>query len=127
MSILGHGIDLVECGRIAKVLENHGRRFPDRVLTAAEQERARQFRDPVQFIAGRWAAKEAIFKMIGTGWRGQIAWTDVEILPDELGQPHVALTGETARIAAEMGINRVLLSITHTEHHAAASAIAVAE
>ena len=127
MTIVGHGIDLIECGRIAKVLENHGRRFLDRVLTPAEQERAKQFKNPVPFIAGRWAAKEAIMKMIGTGWRGKIAWTDMEILPDELGQPHVRLTGETARIAEERGITRVLLSITHTEHYAAASAIGVAD
>lgn len=123
MSILGHGIDLVECSRIAKVLENHGRRFLDRVLTPAEQQIASRYRNPVSFIAGRWAAKEAILKMIGTGWRGKIAWTDMEILPDELGQPHVTLSGETAHIAAKRGITRVLLSITHTEHHAAASAI----
>ena len=123
MSILGHGVDLVECARIARVLESHERRFLDRVLTPLEQRRAEQFREPVPFIAGRWAAKEAILKMIGTGWRGQIAWTDMEILPDKLGQPIVTLTGETARIAAEKGITRVLLSITHTAHQASASAI----
>lgn len=123
MSILGHGIDLVECSRIAKVLENHHRRFLDRVLTPAEQQIAKRYRSPVPFIAGRWAAKEAILKMIGTGWQGKIAWTDMEILPDELGRPHVTLTGETARIAAEKGITRVLISITHAEHQAAASAI----
>jgi holo-[acyl-carrier protein] synthase len=123
MSIVGHGLDLVECVRIAKVFENHGERFLDRVLTPAEQERAKQYKDPIPFIAGRFAAKEAILKMIGTGWRGGIAWTDMEILPDALGRPIVTLTGETARLAGQLGIRRVLLSITHTEHHAAASAI----
>ena len=125
MSILGHGIDLVECSRIAGILENHRKRFLDRVLTPAEQKRAQQFRDPIQFIAGRWAAKEAILKMIGTGWRGRIAWTDMEILPDELGKPSVTLTGETLRIAKEKGITCVMLSITHTQHQASASAIGV--
>ena len=127
MSILGHGIDLIECRRIAKVYENHGERFLNRVLTPAEQVRARQYRDPITFIAGRWAAKEAILKMIGTGWRGQISWTDMEILPDELGRPVVTLAGETGRRAAQMGVQRVLLSITHTEHTAGASAIGVGE
>ena len=125
MSILGHGLDLVECTRVAKVFQNHGVRFLDRVLTPSEQERAKQFKDPVPFIAGRWAAKEAILKMIGTGWRGGIAWTDMEILPDALGRPVVTLSGETARRAAELGITRVILSITHTELTAAASAIGV--
>lgn len=123
MSILGHGIDLVECERIARVLDRHRDRFLERVLTPAERDRARRHANPIPFIAGRWAAKEAILKMVGTGWRGQIAWTDMEILPDALGQPIVTLTGETARRAAQLGITRVLLSITHTKTHAAASAI----
>ena len=93
------------------------------MLTPAEQERARQFADPIPFIAGRWAAKEAILKMLGTGWRGQIAWTDMEILPDAHGRPVVTLSGECARIAAELGIIRVLISITHTHQTAAASAL----
>ena len=125
MSILGHGIDLVECARIAKVLENHGQRFLRRVLTPAERERAKKYKDPIPFIAGRWAAKEAILKMIGTGWRGRIAWTDMEILPDPSGRPVVTLTGETARHAERIGIRRVLISITHTRNHAAASALGV--
>ena len=125
MSILGHGIDLIECDRIAKVYDHHGERFLNRVLTPAEQERGQQFRNPIPFIAGRWAAKEAILKMIGTGWRGQISWTDMEILPDDLGRPVVGLTGETARLAAKIGVKRILLSITHTEHNAAASAIGI--
>lgn len=127
MSILGHGLDLVECSRVAKVYENHPERFLDRVLTSGEQQRFRQFANPIPFLAGRWSAKEAILKMIGTGWRGQIAWTDMEILPDELGRPVVRLGGETAARAAKLGIARVLLSITHTEHYAAASAIGVAK
>ena len=127
MSIVGHGIDLIECGRIAKVLENHQERFLNRVLTPAEQARAKQFKDPIPYIAGRWAAKEAILKMIGTGWRGQIAWTDMEILPNELGEPIVKLSGETARLSKEKGITRIHLSITHTEHYASASAIGTSE
>jgi len=126
MVVLGHGIDLIECRRIARVLESHGQRFLDRVLTPAEQDRSRAYRDPVPFMAGRWAAKEAILKALGTGWRGRISWTDMEILPDELGQPVVTLGGETSRIARQKGIVRFLLTITHTRSTAAASAIAVA-
>ena len=126
MSIVGHGIDLVECARIARMLESHGERFLERVLTEAERVLAARHRDPTQFVAGRWAGKEAILKLIGTGWRGQISWTDMEILPDELGRPLVTLSGETARRAAELGIRNVLLSITHTETNAAASALGVA-
>lgn len=123
MQVLGHGIDLVECARIAKVLGDHRDRFLERVLTTAERARLAEFKDPLPYIAGRWAAKEAILKMIGTGWRGGIAWTDMEVLPDRLGRPTVMLTGETARIAGGLGISQVMLSITHTADHAAASAI----
>ena len=125
MPIIGHGIDLVECDRIEDMLRRHGDRFMARVLTNQERERAAQFKNPVQFVAGRWAAKEAILKMIGTGWRGQISWTDMEILPDDLGRPVVKLGGETARRARELGIETVLLSISHTRGHATASAIGV--
>jgi len=126
MSVLGHGIDLVECARIAAVLERHSDRFMARVLTPAERERAAQFKNPLQFISGRWAAKEAILKMIGTGWRGGIAWTDMEILPNALGAPCVTLAGETADRAGQLGIQHVLLSITHTDQLAMASAIGIA-
>lgn len=125
VSTLRHGLDLVDCPRIAALVKDHGERFLKRILTAAERERAARFRDPTQFIAGRFAAKEAILKMVGTGWRGQIAWTDMEILPDALGQPVVTLHGEVARIAAELGIAGVTISITHTEQFAAASVIGV--
>lgn len=125
MSIIGHGMDLVECARIEGVMQRHEERFLSRILTPAEREVAARLGRPLTFVAGRFAAKEALLKMIGTGWRGAIAWTDMEILPDPMGRPVVTLSGEVARIAAGLGINRVLLSITHTQHQAAASAIGV--
>ncbi len=127
MSILGHGIDLIECDRIAKVLENHGQRFLHRVLTPAERELAGKYKNPVPFIAGRWAAKEAILKMIGTGWRGKIAWTDIEVINNAMGQPEVTLTGEVKNIAEKLGISHVSVSITHTANFAIASAVALAQ
>lgn len=127
MRIVAHGIDLVECDRIAGLLAKHHDRFLRRVLTPAEIERAAQYKKSVPFVAGRWAAKEAILKTIGTGWRGKIAWTDMEILPNDLGEPMVTLNGETARRAEVLGITRMLLSITHTRQYAAASALGVRE
>lgn len=114
---------MVECGRIAHLLEKHADHFLDRVYTATERERADRLQDRVPHLAGRFAAKEAVLKVLGTGWRGQIAWTDIEIANDELGQPHVTLSGECANRAAQLGITRILLSITHTDSHALASAI----
>lgn len=123
MSVVSHGIDIVECSRIAALLDKHRVRFLERVLTARERVRADELRNPVPHIAGRFAAKEAVLKVLGTGWRGRIAWTDIEISNDEHGAPRVRLTGECARVAHQRGINRVVLSISHTESHATASAI----
>ncbi len=64
-----------------------------------------------------------MLKVIGTGWRGGIAWTDIEVAKELSGQPKVVLTGECARIAADMGITLWHLSISHIETHATASAI----
>jgi holo-[acyl-carrier protein] synthase len=127
MPIVGHGIDLVEIERIEKVWRDHPDRFLDRILTPAERAYCERHKNPLPHIAGRFAAKEAILKVLGTGWRGQIAWTDIDIANDEAGQPHVRLSGHTAQIAASKGIQRILLSISHAEKYASASAIGVAE
>ncbi len=123
MPIVGHGIDIIECERVAAVYERHGDRLLDRLLTPAEREYVLARRTMIQSLAGRFAAKEAILKVLGTGWRGAIAWRDMEILNDGNGQPHVTLTGECARIAEAKGIRRIHVSITHTAAYAAASAI----
>ncbi|HEY7119967.1 MAG TPA: holo-ACP synthase [Tepidisphaeraceae bacterium] len=124
MPILGHGIDIVETDRISKLIEQHGHHFLDRVYTTAEQDycNANKKRS-LEHYAGRFAAKEAVLKVLGTGWRGGIAWTDVEIVKHASGQPKVVLTGECARIAAVLGITLWHVSISHIETHATASAI----
>lgn len=127
MNIIATGIDLIECQRIREVWQRHGDRLTDRLLTPAELEYLRQHRDVVPRLAGRFAAKEAILKVLGTGWRGRIAWRDMEILNDHQGRPHVKLQAECDRIAAELGITDILISITHTENYAAATAIGVGE
>lgn len=125
MSVVAHGIDLVACGRIGEIWQRHGDRFLQRVLTAGEIEYVRRQRHAQQHLAGRFAAKEAILKVLGTGWRTRISWKDMEILNDRLGKPEVKLLGECAEIAAKLGIARVLISISHTEEFAMASAVAV--
>jgi holo-[acyl-carrier protein] synthase len=124
--MLGHGIDIVETARIREMVEEHGQRFLDRVFTAREQAycTAREKRY-YEHLAGRFAAKEAVLKVIGTGWRNGIAWTDIEVVNHESGQPSLVLTGQVQRIAEQMGITRWLLSISHITTHATASAIGV--
>lgn len=127
MGIIAHGIDLVDCPRIEQMIERHGERFVKRVFTDAEQAYARANRNEIEKLAGRFAAKEAILKLIGTGWRGKIAWTDIEIVNNAAGQPEVTVRGEVAKIARELGIEHISISITHTANFAIASAVALAK
>ena len=124
MPIVGHGIDIIETDRMRESVTEHGQRFLDRVFTAAEQAYcARNQKRYYEHLAGRFAAKEAVLKVLGTGWRGGIAWTDVEVVKESSGQPKIVLTGECQRIARELGISRWHISISHIETHATASAI----
>jgi holo-[acyl-carrier protein] synthase len=125
MELIAHGIDLVDCPRIEQMVERHGDRFVNRVFTAAEQAYARAHKNTTEKYAGRFAAKEAILKLIGTGWRGKIKWTDIEVTNDPAGRPEVNLSGEVERIAAELKIAHISISITHTANFAMASAVAL--
>jgi len=127
MEIVAHGIDLVDCPRIEEMLKRHGERFVDRVFTAAEQAYAEQNKDKIEKLAGRFAAKEAILKLMGTGWRGKIAWTDIEVLNNSAGRPEVNLSGEVRKLADGLGIEHISVSITHTGNFAIASAVALTQ
>lgn len=124
MPIIGHGIDIVETARIRRMVQDHGARFLDRCFTPAEQAYcAKNQKRMYEHFAGRFAAKEAILKVLGTGWSGGIAWTDIEILPAPSGQPQVTLNGECLIVANRLGLKSLHLSISHIETHATASAI----
>jgi len=128
MAIIGHGIDIVETARIRQLVEEHGKHFLDRCFTEAEQAYCLQnSKRRFEHLAGRFAAKEAVLKVLGTGWRGGISWTDMEILNEASGQPRLRILGETLRIADEMGITQWHVSISHIETHATASAIGARE
>jgi holo-[acyl-carrier protein] synthase len=127
MRIIATGIDLIECARVREVWDRHGDRLVNRLLTETELNYVRRHRDLVPRLAGRFAAKEAILKVLGTGWKGRIAWRDMEIVNDSRGQPQVRLTGECRRVAETLGITDILVSITHTENYAAGTAIGVGE
>jgi holo-[acyl-carrier protein] synthase len=122
-----HGIDLVDFPRIEQMVERHGKRFVNRIFTPAEQEYAKANKNSTEKLAGRFAAKEAILKLIGTGWTGKIAWTDIEVINNPAGQPQVKLTGEVKRIAETFGITGedISVSITHTGNFAICSAVAL--
>ncbi len=125
MRIVGHGIDIVETARVAKLLEDHGERFLERCFTDAERLYSDNKRQRIHHLAGRFAAKEAILKVLGTGWSRGIAWTDAEIRREDSGRPYVVLHGLCEALATQMGIDEWWVSISHINTHATASAIAV--
>jgi holo-[acyl-carrier protein] synthase len=127
MRILGHGVDIVEVARIGAMIDEHGDRFLDRCFTAAERGYSEPRKRGSEHLAGRFAAKEAVLKALGTGWRNGIAWTDVEVVPLASGQPDLKLHGAAADAARRAGITSWSISISHTESHAMASAIATGE
>lgn len=127
MPIRGHGIDIVETARIQHMVQQHGQRFLDRCFTPAELAYChKNTKRLYEHLAGRFAAKEAILKVLGTGWSGGISWTDIEILPEPSGLPKVTLSGRCLEVARELGICRWHVSISHIETHATASAIGMA-
>jgi holo-[acyl-carrier protein] synthase len=115
------GIDIVKVERIRAALERFGGRFSARVLTPAER---RYVRDRPETFAGRWAAKEAVSKVLGLGVRG-IGWRDIEIERMPTGQPAVRLHGRAAGRAEQLGMARIALSITHESDYAVAIAFGV--
>ncbi len=120
-----NGIDLVQCSRIAAMLEKHQEHFTNKIYTAAEMEYANKHRNPIERLAGRFAVKEAVLKMLGTGLRDKINWTDIETVNNVDGQPLVILHNRAREIAGQLGIGQICISITHTAELAMASAVAI--
>jgi holo-[acyl-carrier protein] synthase len=114
------GIDLIDIDRIVGVVGRFPDRFRQRVLTDHER---RYVGGKVERLAGRWAAKEAISKVLGLGVRG-VGWREIEILPNRAGQPQVHLHGRAAARAQDMGLDEVSVSISHERHMAVAVAVA---
>jgi holo-[acyl-carrier protein] synthase len=115
-------LDAIEIHRIEETITRQGARFLQRVYTAYEIELAPAHAGRFAFFAGRFAAKEAVLKALGTGWAGGIAFTDVEVRRRPGGAPHVTLHGLALRRAAEIGVSEVHVSITHTRSDAQAIA-----
>src|SRR3954462_11049622 len=115
------GIDIIKIERIAHAIERFGERFAKRVLTDAEQRYVRN--RPTNF-AGRWAAKEAVSKVLGLGVRG-VGWTEIEIVRLPTGAPTVRLSCRAKRRAEPLGMGRIAVSISHEGDYAVAIALGI--
>jgi holo-[acyl-carrier protein] synthase len=121
--ILGTGIDLVEIDRFRKVIERLEDRFVRRIFTSNEQQFCNQHRDPIPHFAARFAAKEALFKALGTGWAKGVTWLDVEVLRERQDAPTMVLHGEAQRLASTMGVKKIHLSLSHSDQWTVAMVI----
>jgi holo-[acyl-carrier protein] synthase len=113
----------VEVARIREILGQSGQRFLQRLYTPGEREMAGDI-PSARFLAGRFAAKEAILKALGTGWIRGLSWTDIDVGRLPSGKPIVLLSGGCGKLAETLGVVRLDVSISHTAEHAAATAIA---
>jgi len=121
--IVGMGIDVAEVQRIREVFKSQGERFVRRVYTEAEAVYCDQFKNKYERYAGRFAAKEAAMKALGTGWSRGVRWVDVEVMRQRGGRPTLVLHGEARKIADRLGVKHIAISITHTSEQAWAQVI----
>jgi len=121
--IVGLGVDIAEVRRIQAAIKRRGAPFLRRVFTPTEIEYCERFKNKFERYAGRFAAKEATMKALGTGWSRGVRWVDIEVVREVSGRPTIVLAGEAGKIADRLGVKRMSLSITHTEEQALAQVI----
>ena len=121
--ILGLGTDITEVARVKASLERFGDSFLKRILHPAEIAYCQNYQDPTQYVAGRFAAKEAISKAFGTGIGAQLGWHDMEICRKESGEPFVVLHGGGQKLFTERGAKQLHITLSHTRNYATSVAI----
>lgn len=127
MRVIGHGIDLIRLSRVKKHLENKYADWIDSIFTERERGIADNPPNDLHYYAGRYAAKEAIAKALGTGFSEEVTWQDIEILRSPNGAPSVELSDGARCVADSLGITAWFVSISHSGGIAVASAVAVSE
>ena len=123
MSVIGIGIDLVECARIQRSIDRFGDRFLHRVFTDGEIEYSLSMKFPARHLAARFAAKEAVSKAFGTGIGKAMGWRDIDVRKRPTGEPFLVFSGPAQELAAKRGVTSALITLSHTEHHAMASVV----
>jgi len=126
MNAVGHGVDIVEVVRIARMLADHAERFSERCFTPGERAYcSASAKRAAEHYAARFAAKEAVLKALGRGLGEGLSLSEIEVTRGASGEPSLVLHGNAAAIALTLGVSRWLISLSHTETHAIASVIAL--
>ena len=123
MSVLGIGVDLVECARIQRSIDRFGDKFLHRVFTDGEIAYSKSMKFPARHLAARFAAKEALSKAFGTGIGKAMGWRDIDIQKKPSGEPFVVLIGHAKELAERRAVRAVWITLSHTEDHAMAQIV----
>lgn len=123
--IVGLGTDIVEIARIGQMIERHEDAFLNRIYTAEEIRYCQRRKHNFEAFAGRWAAKEAVMKVLGTGFIKGVGWQDIEILALPSGKPYVNMQGGARDFAKALNIDEILITISHCRAYATATAIGI--
>ena len=123
MSVIGIGVDVIECSRIQRSIERFGDRFLHRVFTDGEIEYSMSMKFPERHLAARFAGKEAVAKAFGTGIGKAMGWRNIDIRKKESGEPFLIFSGPAEAFAAERGVASALITLSHTENYAVACAV----
>ena len=121
--IVGLGLDIAEIDRIEAAIVRHGAAFIERLYTPREAAYCESHRNRFERYAGRFAAKEAAMKALGTGWRRGVRWRDIEVVRETSGKPTLQLAGVAGELAARMGVKNISITITHSGNLALAQVI----
>ena len=120
---VGTGIDIAETQRIEQAIERHGERFSRRIFTPSEIAYCERFKNKAERYAARFAAKEAAFKALGTGWANGVRWLDIEIGHQPSGKPELVLSGRAREVAEQLGVTLAVVSISHANRYVVAQVI----
>ena len=123
MNISGIGTQVMECARVRRLIERHGEAFLRQVYTDRETRYCHARPHATEQFTALWAAKEAVFRSLGTTWRRGVSWTDVEVVC-EAGGPTVVVAGATRELQAARGVRSILVTMAHCRAFATATAIA---
>ena len=123
MSVIGIGVDLVECGRIERSLDRFGEKFLRRVFTEGEIEYSMSMKFPARHLAARFAAKEAVSKAFGTGIGKAMGWRNIDIRKKKSGEPFLVFSGPAQELASKRSVISAQVTLSHTEHHAMACVV----
>jgi holo-[acyl-carrier protein] synthase len=123
MSVVGIGVDLVECARIEHSLERFGEKFLHRVFTEGEIEYSMSMKYPARHLAARFAGKEAVSKAFGTGIGKAMGWRNIDIRKKKTGEPFLVFSGPAQELATKKGVTSALITLSHTDRHAMAAVV----